>query len=278
MRNIIALLVRYAAFLLFVVLEIVCINLIIQNNEGQKEIFLNSSNIITGKIQSQYNRFVNLFSLASVVDSLSAENARLRAQLADARYTLSWDTTTVYDTLYNQQYTYIPALVENNSISLHNNMITINKGALQGIRKDMGVIESNGIVGIVDYVGQHFSSCISILNSRFIGSVAIKRTRAFGNLVWKGVDPQVMHMEAVGKHEDILKGDTIVTTPYSNHFPQGLPVGVIKNVKLMPGNNFYDLEVQLFNKLSRTTSVYVVQNLLKKERKEVENYLDASQR
>lgn len=271
MRNIIALLIRYAAFLLFIVLEFFCINLIIRNNEGQKEIFLNSSSVISGKIQSQFNRLVHLFSLASTVDSLSSENARLRAELANARYSLSLDTSSVVDTIYSQQYTYVHALVENKSISLRNNMITINKGSLQGIRKDMGIIEPNGIVGIVEHVGRHYSSCISVLNSRFIGSVAIKRTQAFGNLVWKGVDPTIMQMEAVGKHEDIRKGDTVVTTPFSNHFPQGIPVGTIVEANLPPGNNFYELDVRLFNNLSRTTAVYVVQNLLKNERKTIEN-------
>lgn len=277
MRNIIALLVRYAAFLLFIFLEIICINLIIRNNEGQKAIFLNSSTILAGKLQSQYNRFVRLISLSSAVDSLATENARLRAELANARYYLSSDTTAVKDTVYKQQYTYIHATVENNSTSLRNNMITINKGALQGVRKDMGVIESNGLVGIVEHVGNHYSSCISILNSRFIGSVAIKRTRAFGNLVWKEVDPTVMHMEAVGKHEDIHKGDTIITTSFSNHFPQGIPVGTVKKVSLPAGNNFYDIEVQLFNNISHTTAVYVVQNLLKSERDTLEN-LQANKR
>ncbi len=271
MRNIVALLVRYAAFLLFIFLEIVCINLIIRNNEGQKAIYLHSSSIISGKIQSKYNRLVLLLSLRSTVDSLAAENARLRAELSNARYFLSQDTTSILDTVYQQHYTYIHALVENKSTSLRNNMVMINKGALQGVRKDMGVIESNGLVGIVEHVGSHYSSCISILNSRFIGSVAIKRTQAFGNLVWKGVDPTVMNMEAVGKHEDVHKGDTIITTSFSNHFPQGLAVGTIKRVNLPAGNNFYDIEVQLFNNISRTNTVYVVQNLLKSARDTIEN-------
>ena len=107
---------------------------------------VNTTNDVVGKIYEWNSEIGYYFSLNSTNEQLAEENAMLRQKLS-----IMYDTTSCTynisqgDTLYK----YIPAQVVNNSINQANNYIIINKGALDGIERDMSVISSEGIVGVV---------------------------------------------------------------------------------------------------------------------------------
>ncbi|MDB2613267.1 rod shape-determining protein MreC [bacterium] len=46
----------------------------------------------------------------------------------------------------------------NKSVARANNYITIDKGKIDGIKKGMGVVSNNGVIGIVKETSKHFSS------------------------------------------------------------------------------------------------------------------------
>ena len=77
------------------------------------------------------------------------------------------------DTLYE----YIPAQVVNNSTTQANNYIIINKGAVDGIKRDLSVISSDGIVGVVTDVSRHYASIMSLLHSKSVVGVRIKESQ-----------------------------------------------------------------------------------------------------
>jgi rod shape-determining protein MreC len=271
MQNLIQFLFRNGAFFLFLLLELVCLFLVVRNNDSQKSIYLNSSNILIGKIYDRYDGFVRYWNLNEVVDSLSKENAKLKSSLynrpggAAPNYELSPDTA------QSPKYQLIEARVINNSISSRNNNLTIDKGKNQGIEKGMGIISSNGIVGIVTGISNSFSRVMSILHSDARISASIKRTNYFGSLVWKGFNPQKMHLEAIPKHANIQLGDTVQTSGYSHIYPEGIMIGVIEKFRIDKGGNFYTIEVKLRNDLSNLQQVYTIQNMLKHEQMKLEN-------
>ena len=270
MQQFFAILVKYSAFFLFALLELLCFYLIVQYNDSQRDIFLNSSNLITGTLAKKYNSAVTLIRLPKVLDSLQMENGRLMAELRRNKYSLADTTTRVEDTLYLQQYSFIPARVVSNSITLHNNIITIDKGSTSGIEQNMGVIMNDGLVGVVDQVGKYYATVISLLNSKSNTSVALKSSGYFGNLVWNDSDPLHMSLEAIPKHVPVHRGDTLVTTGYSAIYPSGIMVGKVEQAALEPGNNFYDITVRLNNDLANVQYVMVVKNLLKEDRSKTE--------
>lgn len=264
MQNLFAFFYRYAFVFLFLIFEFISIRFIVSRNANQRAIFLNSSSLISGNLYKRANRIRTYFGLDEVNLRLAQENAALKSRLENITSYTPTDTTRVMDTFYHQRFLLRAAQVINNSVELRNNMITIDKGEKDGVYKYGTVIEPNGIVGFVTHTGKHYASVMSILNSNSRVSAMIKRTLTRGNLVWTGTSPKVLNVEAIPKHADVRVGDTLVTSSFS-HFPIGHPIGEIIKAVVEPGENFYVVEVRLFNDLSRTNYVYVVNDLHKNE-------------
>ncbi len=244
-----------------------------QYNNYQRASFLNYTGGIASGFYESVNNTTNYFSLRRINDSLMNENARLRAQQLNAYYQSGFTLSSIVDTVYKQQYSYIAANVVNNSITKRNNYITIDKGRVHGIKPDMGVISSNGVVGIVTSVSENFATIRSALNSNTKISAMLKKNNAFGSLEWNGDDPKFSSLLHVNKHVPIKVGDEVVTNNYSTLFPVGIPIGFISEQNLEAGDNFHNLKIELYTDFSTLKSVYVIRNILKEEQKTLENNL-----
>lgn len=269
MQNILFFLYRYGYVLLFFLLQVFCINLVVRYNPHQNTIFIKSSGAISGWILEKYDGVVQFFNLSNVARDLAAENARLRTQEMTFQE-IYGPAPTHSDSNNTQQYTMISAKVINNSIASLDNYFTLNVGARDGIESGLGVIQSDGIMGIITDVSQHYSRGISMLHRDVKISVSIQRNHFFGTLTWPGGDPKRARLGEIPKHADLAPGDIIVTSGFSALFPQGITVGKITNFELKQGSNFYDIEVELSNDLSRAHYVYVIKNLRGSEQLEIE--------
>jgi rod shape-determining protein MreC len=178
--------------------------------------------------------------------------------------------TVIKDTLRKQQYTYITARVINNSVNRRNNYLTLDKGSLQGIEKDMGVISSSGVVGIVKDVSKHYCTVMSVLHKNTRISARFNHNNYFGSPVWDGNDSREATLLDIAKHVKFSVGDTLVTTVFSSIFPEGVMVGVVKESNIKKGDNFYKITVNLSANFLNLSHVYIVNNLLKKEQQELE--------
>ncbi|MBC7383487.1 MAG: rod shape-determining protein MreC [Bacteroidia bacterium] len=273
MRNLIFFLYKYYTFLLFFSLELFSFVILYQYNNYQRASFLNYTGAVASGFYQTVNNTTNYFSLRNINDSLMAENARLRAQMLNAYYQSGFTQTSINDTVYKQQYDYIPANVVNNSITKRNNYITIDKGSLAGIKSDMGVIGSNGVVGIVTSVSDHYATIRSALNSNTKISCMLKKNNAFGSLEWNGDDPKFSSLKYVNKHVPLTLNDEVVTSNYSTLFPEGISVGKVYSHSLDAGDNFHLIKVELFTDFATLKSVYVIRNILKDEQKQLEGAL-----
>jgi rod shape-determining protein MreC len=268
MYNVIQLFVKYGGHILFVVLEIICFYFIINFNQTQRDIFLNSSNVYAGKIATQTARISNYVQLNERNDSLMRENANLIENLISIEYTN--DLIPSADSIYDR-YDLIPATICNSTINLTNNHITLCSGNREGIEADMGVISSSiGIIGIVRNVSDNFAHVITILNSQSRVSCSIKSRKGHGSLKWRTMDPLRVSLIDVPKHEKIAVGDTIITSGYSTMFPRGILVGRIERYEIEPGSNNYLITVKLFNDLTNLQHAYVVKNIFGKEQLKLE--------
>jgi rod shape-determining protein MreC len=269
MRNFFLLIRKYNFLIVFLLLEVVSGILLVRNSTYQRAAVISTSNELVGKIYTAYSNVTDYLVLGETNRILSAENARLRRADSVSFYDPSFRVLRVNDTIGLQQYEYISARVVNNSVSRVNNYITLDKGSLQGIQPEMAVMGSNGVVGIVKDVSEHFSTVISLLHSSTKISSKIKKNDYFGSSVWDGENPQIAKLLDIPSHAQVKVGDTIVTSSYSGIFPRDILVGVVSEIGTS-GESFKEIKLKLATDFQKLSYVYVVRNLLKSERDTLE--------
>lgn len=273
MRNLFILLWRNNFFILFILLEVFCFYLIVQNSKFQRAAFINSANTVAGNTYEMVSYVRDYIGLKKTNQQVVAENANLRAMLNESKYDSSFASVRVIDTVLMQQYTFIAARVINNSVMRRNNYLTLDKGESHGVKPEMGVISSNGVIGIVKNVSDHYCTVMSVLHKDSKVSARFKKNHFFGSLIWDGINPQYGTFKDIPAHVSFAKGDTIVTTPFSAVYPDGIPVGTIENSELKPGENFFTIRIRFFTSYQNLSYAYVVNNLLKAEQKNLESSL-----
>jgi len=265
MRNLIAFLWKNYFFFLFVILEVFAVFLIVNNNYYQGRVFFNSTNDVTGKILEKYNNLTSYFALKNANKILAEENARFYNMHPESFIKTDTLAFFVNDSIYLQQYKYISAKVISNSISRRNNYLKLNKGQLHGIKEDMAVVASNGIVGQVIEVSDNFSSVMSILNTNARVSAKLKTSNQVGSLYWEGEDYQMGKLVDIPSHVRFNVGDTVVTSGYSYTYPEGQVVGIVEGFDIDPGDSFFQIYVRFSVDFNKLYYVYAIQNIFKGE-------------
>lgn len=279
MQNLFNFLLRHSSWFLFLFYLIISLSFLFRSNAYQRSFYFNTSNSVVGNTLAISGNVKSYFDLGSVNQSLSTQNAQLEKRVLELEDQLKavksvMMDTTYADTLMRVKYDYIPAQVVNNSINQLQNYITINRGSKDGVRKDMGVVDHNGIVGIVSAVSDHFSVVISVLNTKLRLSGKIKNSDFFGSLTWDGLSPRQILLEELPRHVIYKEGDTIVTSGFSTVFPEGITVGRIETSEKQTNDNFYRLKVNLATDFYRLRDVRVIKNSFDSERKQLEETAD----
>ncbi|MDE6125710.1 MAG: rod shape-determining protein MreC, partial [Muribaculaceae bacterium] len=189
---------------------------------------------------------------------LEEEVASLRVQLRSAREALAQDSLASIDSL--RQFRFIVATAISNSVTRPYNYITLDKGEADGLQPEMGVMDQNGVVGVVNVTGKHHARVISLLNPNFRLSCKLRGSDAFGSLVWDGKSPDQALLEELPKHTRFHKGDTIITSGYSAMFPEGIPVGTVIGSARGEDDNFFTLRVRLLTDFTALSTVKVISN------------------
>ncbi|RXG22833.1 rod shape-determining protein MreC [Leeuwenhoekiella aequorea] len=258
MQQIVNFLIKYRNFLLFAFLLFLSLVFTIQSHSYHRSKFVNSANFLSGGIYGGLDDISEYFDLKIHNAQLVEENNRLRSRL----YNLTDKKDQKLDTLaFNSLYRFTTAKVINNNYNLKDNFITLRGGSKKGIKQDLGVITSKGLVGIVDRVSSNYATVLSILNSNSQINAKLKKSNHFGILVWKGGDPNIVDLVDVQSKAPVALGDTIVTGGKSTIFPEGIGIGTINNFKLDPSENFYTIKIKLFNDMTNVGYVYVIENM-----------------
>lgn len=272
MRGLIRYLLKNYAFLLFILLEVFSFILIFNFNSYQKVQYLNSSNKFTGTVYNTYNAVGRYFSLASVNRTLARENAMLKSLISDLPYVRVTPYSVVMKAeVTDSVYRFISARVINNSVDKQNNYITLNKGRKHGIKPDQGIINSEGIVGVITNVSESYSLGFSVLNKRWGASAKLKKSGTFGPLSWDGYDARFASLTGIPFHVELSVGDTVVTSSYSSVFPEGIMIGTVHSLEKPAGENYYNISVMLAVNFRALSYVDVVENLKKDEIKALES-------
>ncbi len=271
MRNFLLFIFRNHFTFLFLILEIVSFYLLVNFNSYHRASWISSSNKISGNVYQSYSNATQYLMLQQINEELAKENAYLRSQMP-ASFKDSKDYfSLVYDSLNKRQYTYRSAKVINNSVNKHFNYLTINKGSYNGIKKEMGVISAKGVVGIVKDVTLHYSSVISLLNTRLSISAKLKGKGFFGALGWDGKDYRYAWLNEIPVHAPVTVGDLVVTSGYSAIFPEGILIGTVEEVEKDKGESFFRIKVKLSVDFKDLSFVEVISNNMRDEQLELES-------
>lgn len=278
MRNLFAFIRRFSVLLLFLLLEIISMVLLFRYNKFHQAAYMDVAGEVTGSVEVQYRKVNSYF-------HLKKENEELRRRLNEVQNKLaenfqSPDTSkhivadsVSFDTTGNRRkYFYMDAEVVNNSISQPNNFFTIHRGTAQGVQPNMVVLSANGVAGVVYDVTENFATVMSMLNKQSRISARLKKTGESGRIEWDGANPRLVQLRDIPKSVKVQKGDTVLTSQYSD-FPPGIMIGVVEKVLLEKSTNNYLLQVRPANDFSRLQNVFVVANLQRNEQKELEDRL-----
>lgn len=250
MRNIFLFIRRYFHFLVFLILQGICIYFIGHYSSYHSAAFGNIRNQVTGRVNTQFGKVSTYFSLVKTNDDLMKSNEILLNRLASnfektdtVRYSAS-DSLHTDSVKWVRRYSYYKATVVSNSVSAQNNFIVLSKGSREGIRRGMGVVDPRlGVVGITTEVSPDYAVVMSVLHRDSRISGKLLKGGETGTLVWDGKETNVVTLTNISKSAKISKGDTVVTSGFSTSFPKGMYIGKVVSVYTEKGSNSYKLKL-----------------------------------
>jgi rod shape-determining protein MreC len=281
MQQLIDFILRKKDVVVYFVLLFLSLSLIFNSNYFHKSKFIIFSNGITNYTNEVFENINWYFELKKINSSLVEENLILKNQLE------KFIEKSSIDSLENVAFQYQNAKVISNNLSSIKNNLVINKGIKHGLKNEMGVISSTGIVGIINRTSKNYSSVMSVLNTETKINAKVKRTSHFGTLEWNGLSNRELLLNDIPETADIKIGDSIITGGMSLIFPEGINIGVVSEImkqekfndnvmKFHINNqvkianiefreNYLNIEVKLHTDMNNLNNVYVIESLNKNE-------------
>lgn len=244
--------------LLFIILEVVAINYYAQSTSYTRAKILGATNSVMGSVYTAFSDIKHYFSLSKENRALVGELAELHNEFEKYKAANPQpDETPELPESEASKYFYTAANVINNTITLRENFLTLDKGILDGIEANMAVITPEGtMVGIVQACSEKYAVCMSVLNEKFRTAGRIKGSDHFGSIFWDGASEDMVQLTEVSKYADISVGDTIVTD-HSSIFPSGIVIGTVESWEMV-ADSYFDLEVKLATPLTSVNKVLLV--------------------
>ncbi len=205
-------------------------------------------------------RIRNYFTLDEQNRALADKNMELmKAVQTLGQQALSFKNGHLYDSA-TVKFRMIPATIVKVSRNSQHNYIVLNKGSEDGVKPQTGIVTTNGVVGMVNTVGKHYSYGITLMNTRMSVSARIGPTGMVAPLEWDGKSTDGAVMRGLPLHHEIAPGDTVWTSGFSSVFPSDIPIGITQKSKLVDGSTV-EVAVRLFQDFSALRYVIITENL-----------------
>jgi len=267
MQQIINYIIKNSTKLLFLLLLGISLILTIQSHSFHRSKLINSANSVTGGVYEQVTSVKEYMKLKTENEGLAAENARLKSLLFNSIDSLQVESFKL--DAQQAQYHVIQSKIIKNSYNIHENILTINSGTQQGVKPFMGVVNSKGIIGIVDITSKKYATVVSVLNIKSKINARVKKSNHFGTLTWNGKNAGLVQLIDIPRLASVKKGDTIVTGSQSV-FPENINIGRVSQIYTDQKTNLHTLDIKLFNDMTSLGHVYVIENKDREELLELE--------
>lgn len=274
MHNFLAFIRRFRELLFFALLQGVVLTIYFTFLNFPRSQYLTTASKVTGSVLKVRNDVTKHFNLSRSNSSLQKENIRLRKKLKQSNYQILRGRIFIDDSLYHQQYQYIPAVVLNSTHTKRNNYFTLDVGSIQGVKRGDGVFSDKGVIGIVHNVSKHFCVVKSCLTENINIDIMVEKTGQFGLLKWNGKNHRHGTMWGVSNDMEIKRWSNIVTRGGGGIFPRGIPVGKIIRSEVVEGKPLWDLTILFSEDFGSVQRVYIVKNLMKMEQQVLETQFE----
>jgi rod shape-determining protein MreC len=258
MQQIFSFIIKNSNRLLFLLLLGISLSLTIQSHSFHRSKVISSANFLSGGVYERISSFEEYLHLKEQNDELALENANLKSLLFKTQDSAKVPKLENLKGVSPEDI--VVSKVIHNSFNVYENFLTLNSGAKKGVKPDMGVINSLGIVGITDNVSANYSTVISILNVKSQINAKIKHSDHFGSLNWDGKSTGFVQLIDVPRLAAIRKGDTIVTGGQSVIFPENIGIGTIDKIFISEKTHYYTINVKLFNDMTNLGHVYILKS------------------
>lgn len=161
------------------------------------------------------------------IDAIETENVELRRQIDALKNELNIDYTLT-------DYEYLNATVTSRSVGYWYNTITINKGSYNGIKKDMVVINSKGLIGRVIKTSTFTSDVRLITTSETNNKISVHISNGDNNLYGLinnyDYSKNLLEVEGISNTKDVDIGDFVYTSGLGGIFPSGILIGSVSEI------------------------------------------------
>ena len=153
------------------------------------------------------------------------------------------------------QYRELAANVISRNASLWFRRLTIDRGTLDGVKRDMPVATAGGIVGRVISVGPNFAM-VQVITDKHAGVGAmLQASRAMGEI--RGLDNDRCELKSISTSEKVEIGESVVTTGLDRIYPKGLLVGTVESIEADPNAPWHKIVVKPAAPVDRVEHVLV---------------------
>jgi rod shape-determining protein MreC len=270
MRNILLFIRRYSNFVIFLLLFALSLAMLFSYNRFHESAFLSAYSEWAGRVNMRYNSVETYLSLKGQNEELRRQNAdllnRLAANFESPDTSLRSTDFSVSDTSEgSRRFLFLPAKVISNSVSSQKNYLMLHRGSKQGVEPNMAVLSPSGVVGSVVNVSANMSVVMSLLHQQSRVVAVLSKGSGFGELSWNGKDPRYLQLNKIPRTVVVSKGDTVVTSQYSDKFPPGYRLGYVEKVSEDKETGTFVLEVRTAVDFTDVQHAFVVRNLQREE-------------
>lgn len=239
-------------YLILALLIIISLFFIFSNDNSQVRFFRAIALSMFGSVQSGLSSIPNVFELQQENKLLREGNIRLSNENSNLKESKLENIrlTKLLNFKERTGLSFSSARIVNKTLIQTRNMITLNVGENDSVYINMPVITDAGLVGKIVSTSKNYSIAQILYNKDMRITVKVQRSRVDGILSYDGIAN--LSVANIPKSADVVEGDVIITSEYSNIFPSGIPVGTVtelgnldnlfKKVAITPLVNFETLE------------------------------------
>ncbi len=257
---------QFKNFIVFLFLEVIAIGILLSSNPYQNSYFFQVTTSLRSNFLESFSLWGDYFSLYQENRNLIEENARLTERLKNTA-----PPNTDANDLESGKYNYIPAKVAYSSIGTSSNYLVINQGRKNGIKPEMAVVSSQGLVGIVYAVSEDYASVIPMINKDFSCLVTVNDYTLDASTSWDSEDYRYTNVKGVPLHLSIKKNDSVFTNSNSTLYPSHELIGTVADIKKGDLGKYYELKVKLATNFANLKNVYAIENKDKQQIDSLQN-------
>jgi rod shape-determining protein MreC len=255
---------NFKEYIVLVLLILISLIILTQNNNPgvQKIRAVAFGSFAT--ITSVINDLFSITDLKKENEELRKTNAKLMIQISKLRQygIINNELKGLVAFKDSTNFPLIPASIVSRSLSMTQNMVTLNAGEKDSVLPGMPVVNDQGFIGIIQSTSDNYSIAKTLNNVDLKLAVMDERSRINGIMKWTGEELIIIDIPYT---YDIEVGDRIITSEISSIVPVPIPVGIVEEFKTGETGVFSYIRVKPFVDIITLENVFILAEVKSKQ-------------